>query len=644
MESRDQEALEDPTQLPSSPVQSADRPKHAAPYAYQPLKHKDSIRLLEFAASYSTSTSLACSIIHARSETDSYEALSYVWGPPVFSEWLHEKDSDTHILITQNLHDALYRLSCRYQGRSWRVWVDAVCIDQSNLRERNHQVKSMASIFSKATKVLVWLGSEECGSAFSTLNKLVSCCVAVDQASPSMIGHEVVELVNATRSLKDTLHTCDVVDLGRFFDSAWFTRVWILQEFLLAKNIDILMGGSSILYENFESALLGLKKYQACLPRNRHIADFDFERDYFYKFKTVCDMFHARHLLGCTKRIGDSELQPALSLYQWCRMLEDRRCIDERDRVYAALGLATKDLGISPDYRLSFADICLDLAKKSLLAGDFSVLYDASTPMDNARKASVPSFIPSLRASARKDRPSPIGGYVSMRYSAGLAWPPMIRSFAPASITIGGVGVGEVIYMDNFADALIDLTTGMGKPFKPQLLTACNRIASLYAFCSIKSPSSSVSFQLSLWRTINLGFVPEREDLPYYEKGFDFQCLDLPYRQNITRCFRNRVFFITSAGSFGMGPAWLQEGDRVVIFDGAETPFILRQANDETKRKAWRLIGDCYLEGWMFSSNAAYKFGPIPNPIDVAEKKNGTAGEGAPQKGLTLYPELFTLY
>ncbi|KAK0611195.1 hypothetical protein B0T14DRAFT_529931 [Immersiella caudata] len=42
-----------------------------------------------------------------------------------------------------------------------RLWVDAICIDQANIRERNHQVRSMAAIFCEAQRVVVYLGEPE---------------------------------------------------------------------------------------------------------------------------------------------------------------------------------------------------------------------------------------------------------------------------------------------------------------------------------------------------------------------------------------------------------------------------------------------------------------------------------------------------
>jgi hypothetical protein len=598
---------------------------HMALYIYQPLEHEDSIRVLEFTSSKSPIASLSCRIVQVRREKAYYNALSYVWGAPIFSKWLYEEDSKTHIPITENLFNALYRLERRYPVRPWRVWVDAVCIDQSSLEERNHQVKIMASIYSRAAKVLVWLGPVECGSAFSTLEKIASCYKAVDEATTSRIESSSVYssyrpskqegfnphelgLPDAVRTLTATLRSCDIVNLGRLFASPWFTRVWILQEFLLADIIDIHMGGRSILYQTFASSMHALKEHQEILRGVQRIAGFVFEHDYLSNFELVYEMFRARAIRRPTSSdepIGAHMLRthvrlPTMSLYQWCHLLVQRKCTDERDRVYAALGLTPRPLAIIPDYSLSFADVRLDLARRSILAGDFSVLHNADTPMFNAQ-ASRLSFVPSLRPDLRQERPLPLGGFGLPRYSAGLARRPTVQTSSLKSVSIQGFGVGEVLYIETFADILNDLATGKGSFFKPHLYDTYNRFWSSYAAkCRVEDTESlETDIKLAFWRTINLGFVPERSDVTYFEKGLDFRFLSYPYRANIRRCFENRVFFVTRNGFMGLGPKWLKEQDMIVIFDGAETPFILRRSTDEAFENAWSLIGDCYLDGWM---------------------------------------------
>jgi hypothetical protein len=82
-----------------------------------------------------------------------YEALSYVWGDP--KKTLPISIDDYCFDVTENLHAALWSL--RDRSVSW-LWVDAICINQLDPKERGHQVRYMAKIYGKASRVLVWLG------------------------------------------------------------------------------------------------------------------------------------------------------------------------------------------------------------------------------------------------------------------------------------------------------------------------------------------------------------------------------------------------------------------------------------------------------------------------------------------------------
>jgi hypothetical protein len=63
------------------------------------------------------------------------------------------------IRFTGNGHDALRRFQDRTHTRL--LWLDAICIDQKSIVERNHQVSIMATVYSRARRVLVWLPSDE---------------------------------------------------------------------------------------------------------------------------------------------------------------------------------------------------------------------------------------------------------------------------------------------------------------------------------------------------------------------------------------------------------------------------------------------------------------------------------------------------
>lgn len=86
-----------------------------------------------------------------------YEALSYEWGPPD-SERLPITVQSTTILVRQNLWWAMQHLRQKYETRT--LWIDAICINQENTHERNHQVGQMKRIYSEALRVVAWIGRE----------------------------------------------------------------------------------------------------------------------------------------------------------------------------------------------------------------------------------------------------------------------------------------------------------------------------------------------------------------------------------------------------------------------------------------------------------------------------------------------------
>lgn len=68
---------------------------------------------------------------------ESYFALSYVWGTKKpDDDAIFIKRNGHNIPITRNCHDALTRLST-IDGQQ-TIWVDSICIDQSNEVEREH--------------------------------------------------------------------------------------------------------------------------------------------------------------------------------------------------------------------------------------------------------------------------------------------------------------------------------------------------------------------------------------------------------------------------------------------------------------------------------------------------------------------------
>lgn len=129
------------------------------------------------------------------------------------------------IAITKNCHSALQSLRKRESKRV--LWVDAVCVDQNHIAERNHQVNLMSNIYSNASQVLAFLGPR----SLAKIDQLYGVLDYLDGTSTT--------LLQASKTVQR-------VDLAAFLDLRYFDRVWILQEIALAKLVVFVLGDCTI--------------------------------------------------------------------------------------------------------------------------------------------------------------------------------------------------------------------------------------------------------------------------------------------------------------------------------------------------------------------------------------------------------------
>ncbi|KAI0134480.1 heterokaryon incompatibility protein-domain-containing protein [Xylariales sp. AK1849] len=195
-------------------------------FNYSALRGPEWIRLIRLGPEQGHSDRLTCSIEQISLEFATeieyeYEALSYVWGGAE-PKYLIECNGKA-LRITANLGQALLHLR-RTEHRT--LWVDAICINQSDIEERSAQVRLMSRIYEAAKSVVVWLGEES-----STHQKLSLTSHGLGREG---IGEE------ATYG-----------NLLRYLTHPWFNRVWILQEALLAKQLIMLLDHEGVQWDRF---------------------------------------------------------------------------------------------------------------------------------------------------------------------------------------------------------------------------------------------------------------------------------------------------------------------------------------------------------------------------------------------------------
>jgi hypothetical protein len=176
-------------------------------YVYSSLG-PNSIRLLRLLPHEQEDAPIQCQLFHyslegSGNQTHLYTALSYVWGNLANPRYI--SIAENTLPVTRNLYKALLRL--RNSSFERIIWVDAVCINQESIEEKEQQIRFMAKIYGQARSVLVWLG-EAADNSDQAIKEI--------RATGSM----------ATKSPKNpTIRSAVLALLQR----TWFQRIWVCE-------------------------------------------------------------------------------------------------------------------------------------------------------------------------------------------------------------------------------------------------------------------------------------------------------------------------------------------------------------------------------------------------------------------------------
>jgi hypothetical protein len=173
-----------------------------------------------------------------------YEALSYTWGSADTSASVRIGDKFHH--VTENLYLALQHL--RYPDEDRILWVDAICIDQSNLQERGHQVNQMRETYSRADRVLIWLGpaTNDTDILLYSLKQLERQSTREWSLYDTRWTDTWSSLQLDMRSKHWNLANRQRVGMELLLKRSWFRRVWILQEVANASRATVCSGAKSV--------------------------------------------------------------------------------------------------------------------------------------------------------------------------------------------------------------------------------------------------------------------------------------------------------------------------------------------------------------------------------------------------------------
>ena len=256
-----------------------------------------------------------------------YEALSYTWGADTELDAITVKvprkqgqhdlrSKEHHMHIRTNLYHALKAL--RYSDRARVLWIDALCINQADHGERSQQVGIMRDIYNTASRVVLWLGqgSETFMSAFRHLST-----ISADQKTKISNEHE--------SALDEACH------------NTYWTRIWIIQELVMATDIVLMCGTAKMEWRNFTYAMRQLSYIRY---KTNSVMDLIYLRERLSKSPAADHLKVETEMITFAEAYGRDRLDRLLLLFR------NHKSTDSRDRVYALLGLATRGLRIDIDY------------------------------------------------------------------------------------------------------------------------------------------------------------------------------------------------------------------------------------------------------------------------------------------------------
>ncbi|KAK8044319.1 hypothetical protein PG993_004343 [Apiospora rasikravindrae] len=543
------------------------------PYHYNPLRDSE-IRLLTLWGSHRKTDEIVITFkTFEQSAAPEYECLSYVWGS---EEHLKEVEVESSVpgslFVTQNLDVAIRHL--RYPDAPRTMWIDAVCIDQANVDERSQQVARMDRIFTKATRVLFWLGPEANQSALGmqALGWL-----------GSRVWIDEYQMPRALDPLDDERYRLsDQFTSAPFSDEEWlgsvevmcrplFTRLWVRQEIFLAGPSSIVQCG------NAEMPWLRLLAAVQCLQLKSHPPTIHGQhlvvRDFMWTFHWRFDLSSLRRTFGSTI------------------------CKDPRDRIYAVRAFLRREpeLDIIPDYTLSVRKVYQDTVERYLaLYQDLTILSECRYSQDGTAK---PTWVPDWSDNSLKEQRNLWGRMVVPPLKIPIEQP------VEGVLQIAGVSAATIM-------TLVQTPFNVDWSWSGQTPNTSIEDAELEAYARTFVCGRIADAYEPPWR--HLSYLADsieflkgelaREDAPRHSTN------DTKYIQFAASFGIGRQLFRTGNGDFGLAPLAAQTGDQICAVVGCEGPLLLRPNTDGT----FRVIGECFMLSIMHSEAL---LGKLPDGI-----------------------------
>jgi hypothetical protein len=583
-------------------------------FSYKPLESYRHIRLLEVLVPDSDEPTgvPVYRLVHRELSTEvalEFEAVSYTWGDPKRVADLRFKNVDGVIGLTHNLSQALPYLA--KHSRTKLLWIDQICINQADPVEKPKTVARMSEIYRAASRVIIWLGPDDehshlCKRWLSEVDKMIHGMTNSDRMTrdSQTFNSDIRYLVVRSTFTSPVTDPIYAPAIREFWSRQWFSRGWIVQELLLARD-------NVFLTSDLTFSMEDLKDLQT-VPPNHKPEEADANQRWF-SYNILMDL----------KLHPFTDEQPLRFLRTMHLASAEFQTSEMADRLYAFLGLIEAS-GFTPDYTVPFRANLIKFASalaQSFGSLDFLSMWSANlddllpnTPED---MKGLPSWVPSwsaipLSAPFRLG----VGGVRSLRHTIGWNAASGRKHAHLQECDAGTSGClsvrGRIVdYVDKISSARFQRYWDADNEYLDGLV---NNIKHDIPGLDPWKQEDMIQFLMEASYNGTKAEETVEEVLGLKARAWDEVRNMFGYNESLALCLsmgRGRRFVRTETGKLGLAPFIgskardeNRRGSIIAILHGCIVPVVLEPVTESSNK--YRLVGDCYVEGIMHGEAVAW--------------------------------------
>ncbi|KAI0883883.1 heterokaryon incompatibility protein-domain-containing protein [Annulohypoxylon maeteangense] len=540
-----------------------------------------------------------------------YEALSYTWGAPVFS--LPIQINGIEFFITANLDSALRHLRL---GDSKRyLWVDALCINQFDTKEKSVQVGRMFSIYKKARRVVAW------NSGWSAKKSIVLSTVLANMSNSQKHSEDCV--ARFKRLYQFLVKACE---------PPLFKRTWVRQEAFAARDMVMQFSGLQISWGDYERIrdFIALIRQRANVKYESSLLDFTdaiYLKSPFNAIMTLVQPDYKNDPRSRDER-DQAAVDAPVSLLDSLVFSSSFGVTDPRDLVYGILGFTTVPVSqtgmdisqptLKVDYGRSISEVYQDVVKYEVARTESLDILDFAA--SHPDPSDIPSWVPDWRTydyqlvqhRVLNKTNSWKYGFIDVK-RVGVSWKPIQQ---PPGAT--GVLSAKGIVLGTLHDKIDDTTA-----WRPFISTSFEsgfkkRFGGRNFDDTELFPGVSRDYKLAF------NDMLKDEKLPLYEGKLAgvrvtkagirlITLLQNEMLERIKHDLRDRVIVPPepirgnhtlgcASSDISLAPKRFQGNDIIVLFQGSQCPFVLRASSPGRHT----LIGRAIFPFWFEHKSSSF--------------------------------------